>query len=132
MIFSAHFPFEPRGKGRPRLGRNATYTDAKTREFERLVAAIARCEMVGPPVDGPVAVEIYCHFGMPKSWSRTRRAERDGRPHTSKPDADNIAKSVCDALEGIVFWKDQQVSALKVEKRWLDRPGFRVTVSRVE
>ena len=37
---------------------------------------------------------------------------------TKKPDVDNIAKSILDALNGFVFKDDNQVSKISVEKRY--------------
>lgn len=38
-------------------------------------------------------------------------------PHTIKPDADNLAKSVLDALSGLLFHDDKQVASLVVTKQ---------------
>jgi Holliday junction resolvase RusA-like endonuclease len=35
---------------------------------------------------------------MPKSWSKKKRFEMDGKPHQQKPDIDNIEKAIQDAL----------------------------------
>lgn len=35
---------------------------------------------------------------MPKSWSKRKRAEMEGKPHTPKPDKDNLEKGISDAL----------------------------------
>ena len=39
---------------------------------------------------------------------------------TKKPDADNIAKVVCDALNGLAYKDDAQVIDLTVHKRFGD------------
>ena len=46
------------------------------------------------------------------------------RPH-KKPDVDNIAKVVLDALNGLVYTDDKQVTDLRVRKRY-------DTVERIE
>lgn len=35
---------------------------------------------------------------MPKSWSKKKKVEYNGKPHTQKPDLDNIIKGFQDAL----------------------------------
>ena len=35
---------------------------------------------------------------MPKSWSKKKRAEMNGKPHQQKPDLDNLIKAFKDAL----------------------------------
>jgi Holliday junction resolvase RusA-like endonuclease len=42
---------------------------------------------------------------------------RSDRP-TKKPDADNICKAVCDAMNGIVYKDDAQVVSLHFTKRY--------------
>lgn len=41
---------------------------------------------------------------MPKSWSKKKQAEMNGKPHRPKPDADNLGKGFQDAL-----WDDDSV-----------------------
>lgn len=43
--------------------------------------------------------------------------------YVSTPDADNIAKAVCDALNGNAFHDDRQVVGLKVTKLWAEQQG---------
>jgi Holliday junction resolvase RusA-like endonuclease len=39
-------------------------------------------------------------------------------PAVVKPDTDNIAKSICDAMNGIVYLDDKQVWYASVERYW--------------
>ena len=39
---------------------------------------------------------------------------------TLKPDADNIAKIICDGLNGIAYKDDKQIVSLTVLKVWTD------------
>jgi len=56
---------------------------------------------------------------------------RQGYPHTNKPDADNLAKQVMDALENIGCLKggDQFVARLEVTKTWCAYGDEGVTVT---
>ena len=70
-----------------------------------------------PVFSGPVDVEIAAVFALPKSWSKKKRDAMACSLHTHKPDADNIAKAVLDALSA--FWTDDaQVAVLRVRKTW--------------
>jgi Holliday junction resolvase RusA-like endonuclease len=52
----------------------------------------------GPPLEGPLAVDI--EFVMPRPKARFRKADPDGRiRHAKKPDADNLTKLVLDAMQ---------------------------------
>ena len=81
---------------------------------------------------GPVEVSIVAWFPMPASWSKKKRREHEGRWHTQKPDADNIAKAVLDALSD--HWQDDcQVVILTVQKRWWSGTGLtQIRVSEIK
>lgn len=79
----------------------------------------------GEPIAGPVAVEICASWPMPKTrpaWcSREAWASRkadSGLAYATKPDADNVAKIVLDAMvEAGVLADDRYVVSLTVGKR---------------
>lgn len=77
----------------------------------------------------PVEVGIAAYYGVPKSYSKRKSAKaRDGfLLPTKKPDADNIAKVVCDALNGIAYIDDTQVVSLNIIKAYGD-PHVDVTM----
>lgn len=114
-------PGTPKGKGRPRAtvanGRARLYTPKTTVEFEKTVREAAEPHF-SQPIAGPVRLRIVAYFPMPKSWSKRRRAEMDGKLHTSKPDGDNILKSLCDGLNSLAFVDDMQVADGRCVKRW--------------
>lgn len=67
-----------------------------------------------------VRVEIDAVFPIPKTWSKGKKAQASvGKivPDT-KPDTDNIAKAVLDALNGVAYKDDSQVTELSVRKRY--------------
>jgi len=68
------------------------------------------------------AISIRAYIGFPKSYSKKRRAELAGEPHTEKPDTDNIAKAVMDCL----IAEDKTIWKLHIEKRWEDKQGERI------
>src|SRR5882672_3814133 len=97
---------KPRGKERPRLGKGNTYTPEKTKIYENDLKWLAKSQMRGlKPLEGPVGIDIVACF----------KSKKKGY-HTIKPDADNIAKGCCDALNGIAYLDDSQVVCLMVDK----------------
>ena len=53
--------------------------------------------MMRPEVNwSPLSLKFVIE--MPKSWSKKKKAEMDGKPHQSKPDLDNLIKAFKDAL----------------------------------
>jgi Holliday junction resolvase RusA-like endonuclease len=85
-----------------------------------------------PPVQfaGPVAVGIRCTFRAPKSGPNKGR--QPGEPYVGKPDADNVAKLVLDAIvRAGMLDDDTQVSDLHVSRRWGTEHSTDVSVWRV-
>lgn len=125
-------PGEPQGKGRPRFTRQGrAYTPAKTAEYEARIAGLAAAAM--RPFAGPTALPCYVRIdaykGIPKSWTRAKRLRAmEGQEIPGKPDLDNVAKAVLDALNGLVYADDVQVVRLLVTKQYSLEPRLVVTV----
>lgn len=118
---------KPVGKGRPRFGNGFTYTPKKTVEFENLVR-LAWMNEHHEKLEGDIAVEIEARFPIPKSVSKKKRAELDGMPYPHKPDVDNICKTILDALNGIAYDDDAQVTYVTVYKAYAETPKTIVTL----
>ncbi|MFG1454555.1 RusA family crossover junction endodeoxyribonuclease [Xanthobacter sp. V2C-8] len=123
---------EPHGKGRPRFTRAGhAYTDAKTRRYEDVLRLAAQSEMgARPPLDGPVSVQVEARMPVPVSWSRKKQAAAlagEVAP-TSKPDIDNIIKSL-DALNQVVFRDDRQIVHAVVRKLYHQAPALIIRIS---
>ncbi len=130
MAFAVHFSLEavPVGKGRPRFSKRGgfvrTYTDSKTLAYEAEVRQACQDAMGdSPPMAGPVSLRIEAWLPVPASWSKKRRQEAlEGLVVPGKPDLDNIAKAVMDAVNGVLYDDDKQVCALRVQK-WYGQTG---------
>ena len=134
-------PGAPVGKGRPRAARRGAgvvmFTPEKTAGYEALVAATASNAMraeAGPLFTGPLEAVLEMRFPVPASWSKAKRARALAGVewHTSKPDADNVAKAVLDACNGVVFRDDSQVVILIATKAFSEAPGVRVVIREVQ
>lgn len=110
------------------------YPDKETVEYEESVASYARIAMMGIPIlrSEAVSIAIEAFMPVPPSWTVKRRADALANriAHLGKPDWDNIAKSACDALKGIVWDDDSRVVMGQVHKSFSDQPGLRITVWR--
>jgi len=71
---------------------------------------------------GPLELEIIFVMPIPKSWSKKKREAIVGQPHTSKPDTDNLLKSVLDALEGTIYKNDSQIYSINTKKVYGTNP----------
>lgn len=124
---------EPQGKARPRFTRTGrTYTPKKTVDYEcEIRAAFQRAD--GVITELPVSVSITALYKIPKSASKAKTSSMECGEilPIKKPDLDNIAKCVCDALNGVAYKDDAQVCWLKVSKKYSDDPKIEVTVREV-
>ena len=125
---------KPCGKGRPRFstagGYARSYTPAKTVEYENLVRM--EWEKSGAKkLEGAISATINCYFPIPKSVSKKKREAMDGAFYTKKPDCDNIAKIILDALNGLAYDDDSQIAMLDVLKIY-DASETMVKVTLVE
>ena len=80
------------------------------------------------PLAGPVALEVV--YTWPWLASQSQRVRAAGRvPHTSKPDLDNVTKTLTDRLAALRFIEaDQAVVDLHVRKWWGANPGISIVI----
>ena len=120
-------PGKPVGKARPRFSKNRTYTPKKTVEYEKWVQSCCtmECKNRIPGYTGPIEAQIMAYYPVPKSVSKIKREKMLSgaiKPGV-KPDLDNVAKSILDALNGVAYYDDNQVTDLKVAKRYSEKPS---------
>ena len=83
---------------------------------ERIVAAV-EAQYQGPPLDGPLRLDVEFYLGRPGRLCRKKDA--DGPlPCVARPDVDNLIKAVKDALSGLVYGDDCQVVEERARKRY--------------
>lgn len=125
-----------KGKGRPRFRRCGnfvqTYTDASTKAYEAAIrgAFKKQCEIT-EPLTSALSVRIMACYGKTKGMSNAfwKRCENGEERPTKKPDADNIAKAVLDALNGIAWKDDNQVVDLQIVKKYYYEDKLMVSIS---
>lgn len=59
---------------------------------------------------------------MPDSWSEKKKALHEGQPHTQRPDFDNLAKALSDAIHD----EDAFLHDIRITKIWGRRGEIRV------
>lgn len=84
-------------------------------------------------ITGPVQVWVKVTLQRPKGHYGTGKNEgqlKVSAPphHTQWPDVDKLARGVLDALTGVVWRDDSQVTSLHIGKEWGDEPRTSVTV----
>ena len=141
---------DPIGKGRPKFstfnGFVKTYTPKDTMNYESKVISAFKSQCSGDMYEPhrELVAKIVAYFKIPKSGysfhkkTNTMDLNKQGqgmalgaiRP-TKKPDCDNIAKIVLDALNGIAYYDDSQIYLLKVEKRYSEEPRVEVEIYEI-
>lgn len=117
MVIQFTIPGRVAGKARIRSRGTQFFMDAKTRAHESNVGWCAKQAMGSQlPFEGPVAVTIYSWRSKPISWSKKKQAAAIFA--TGKPDCDNLCKLILDALNGICYRDDSQISDLSICRRY--------------
>lgn len=127
-------PVAPRGWARPRRNGNVYFLDQGALNFRNAVIAFAAQAMQRYTLlEGPVAMTVISIIPVPDSWSEKKRAAALAgqiRP-ASKPDADNLAKGVSDALNKVVYRDDAQIVDLRSIKFYGAKPEVQIAISEV-
>ena len=140
---------EPVGKGRPRVtarkgkGKDSAvwahaYTPKKTKQFEDDIRFefMASTSETMPVYEKGIPLTMKCTFAfaVPKSYTRKKRAAclSGELMHTHKPDADNVAKAVADALSGYAFDDDSQIVNMILEKVYAEESYVEVSIYPAE
>lgn len=145
MAIEFKVPGPPQGKARARTfynqraGHMSSVTPEKTVLYENLIKTryietIEKQMIPFQTLEGPLTVHISAYYEPPKSTSKKNYAKMMDNTilPTKKPDIDNIAKVVLDALNGIAYKDDTQVINLNVIKRYSKEAYVQVQIERVE
>lgn len=126
------------GKERPRFNTysRTTYTPSKTKTYEGIIKNAFQ-EKYGfkiNPSANEIHIKIDVEYAPPESYSKKRKQElidwKQGYMH--KPDVDNIAKAVLDALNGVIWLDDRQVVGLLVFKAYGKENKINIEIIEVE
>lgn len=116
-------PLEPVAKGRPRISPNGhCYTPGTTRAYEGDIKDLlyAQRKHFLEIFNKPLNIYLKFFISPPKKFVR--------HYPSCRPDVDNFAKAVLDAMNGIVFKDDGQIITLTISKRYHSNPGTEVTI----
>ena len=135
MKYEFEVPGKITGKGRPRINTATAiaYTPTKTKEYEDLVKQYFiiknRC---AKPLEGRLEVTIKAFFGIPKNTSKKQKEEmlNNNISPVKKPDIDNIAKIILDALNKLAFNDDNQITKLSIEKEYCEEEKVYIKIEQ--
>ena len=144
-MMNLHFTINttPIGQARPKHstircknGRtiSTTYKSATQRANENTLEALLAPYVPETPIVGPVALHFVAYLPMPASTSQKRKEAmwRGEILPTKKPDIDNVAKFLCDAMTRLQFWKDdKQVCKIFCSKEFDTHGHWDVTIEEL-
>ena len=136
-------PGVPVPKARARITKRGSYTPAKSAEYERKVAILAKKAMLEQGFKmTDQAVKILIDFTLPRpqyhyktSKGKTIDSVKEQYKfalHTVKPDIDNLIKSVKDALNKVVWNDDSQVIQIEAYKDYGVNPECEIKVEIID
>ncbi len=127
---------KPKPKERPRFVRRGnfvtTYTPKKTQDYENAIknAFLEQCKgQYDKDYTGAIKMSVWAYFEPPKSYSVKKINGLIGTAHLKKADADNLAKSVLDALNKVAWKDDSQISDLDVHKYYAEEDKIVVEIT---
>lgn len=126
-------PGHPHAQGRPRFARFKnfvrTYEDQESTDFKSRVAFFAKKSGVEILAEVSIALEIDIYLTRPKKYY-SKKYPPSSILCWSRPDTDNFIKGISDALNGIAYSDDAQVSVIKARKMFHEIGGSpRVEIS---
>ena len=122
---------EPVAKGRPRTtwfnGKARTYTPVSTQNAESDIKCqiINGLDLARQSFDQGVPLKLEATFYRARPKSLPKRVILP----VSKPDTDNLLKTLKDAMEGLVYPNDSQITSVDAKKRFGYPPRIEVRIT---
>jgi len=125
-------PGDPIAKARPKWAKWGMFSPKKTVNYEVLIKeTFAICYPRFQPLTCPVSIVVDAYFRIPKSASKKKQMLMDSGhiEPCKKPDASNILKIIEDALNGLAYHDDVQITEAHIIKRYDREPRVEIQIS---
>jgi Holliday junction resolvase RusA-like endonuclease len=130
IIFTIHTPPVPQKK--TRFTFRGKHPHAYNSSKKDLLALQWQIKAYAPkePFLGPMQIEYTFYMPIPKHVSQIKRRQMLNNiiKHITKPDVDNLAYIVTNAMKGIIYKDDSQIVKKTEEKMYSDDPRIVVKV----
>ncbi|MFQ3801718.1 RusA family crossover junction endodeoxyribonuclease [Staphylococcus xylosus] len=122
----------PMASPRPRFRNNGkyvqTYMPSKYTNHKKNIQA----QMPNLMIDTPIKLTIEFHFPLLKSWSKKKHVAMIGQYKVTKPDIDNLIKTVLDAANKHVWQDDNQIVEIASFKKYAETPKVVMDIEVLE
>jgi Holliday junction resolvase RusA-like endonuclease len=116
---------KPFGKKRPRVSKyRGVYSPPENTVFERIIRKEYMKHYKMNPTVAPIQLDLIFYFKRP-------RAMKDQIYCLKKPDFDNLAKSIADALNGYAYHDDCQIVLHSCQKLYAQKDMIHIRISKV-
>lgn len=120
-------------EGRPipwmRAGRKGgRYYDKQTKEKNSAQLKVKSCGNRFFSHSDPLKVTMEFHMPIPSSWTKRKKKGISHKPHSSRPDIDNLLKFVNDTLNKILWEDDALIYEIHARKFYSEEPKTRIYV----
>lgn len=126
---------------RPRVvrtpsGKTRTYNSSKSTTYKQMIKIHAKNAMNKAHksmTEQPLKMELTFLFKPPKSYSKKKllAVTKGELRYTKLPDADNLAKTVMDGLNRVLYKDDSQIVELVVKKEYGLEDGLKIKVEEL-
>lgn len=131
----------PLPKQRVNWSKGKAYTPQKTRDYEKLLADVAKMAMSNKgmkpfKVDVDLELTATFVFSVPNSWSKQKKQDAlDGKinpTQSNQGDLDNLLKSCLDGFNKVVFEDDRSIIKISSQKKYGIKDQIIVLVEEVK
>ena len=122
----------PTPAARPRVTKHGTYNPKQKQQDKLSFEIKAQLPLSYIPTTKPVELTIEFFMPIPNSLSIKKKALLTGRPHTSRPDLDNLLKILLDAANGVLYKDDSQIYEIHSCKVFSGKPRTELTILEYE
>ena len=111
------FNIAPVVASRARVTRYATYFPKRYTKFRKEFGELLE-KYRATPVDGLLYVKLDFYVQLPKTMSKKKKKEKEGKHCDNNADLDNYVKATLDSLEGKYYKNDRQIVMIRARKYW--------------
>ncbi|EOB6961935.1 RusA family crossover junction endodeoxyribonuclease [Staphylococcus aureus] len=121
----------PMGSPRPRFRNTGRFVQTYMPTSYTKHKAYIQGQMPKLNLEHALKIELDFYFPLLKSWSKKKKNEMVGQYKVTKPDIDNLIKTVLDACNGHVWKDDNQITEITSSKRYGLEPKIIMRVEEV-
>lgn len=121
----------PIGSPRPRFRNTGRFVQTYMPTSYTKHKDFIREQMPNALLDGELKVTLSFYFKPPKSWSKRKKLLAIGQYKRTKPDIDNLIKTVLDAANDKVWQDDKQIVEINSLKQYAEVPKIIMEVEEV-